>query len=161
MKLYEINKVISQVAEMTDEDGCITEEWLALLNTAELTLTEKADNIWVLLQEKDNTIDNLKKEIERLSNWIKKETKQKEQLKDYLAFHIKELSPEGIQGEKFRFSFRKSESIEIINEEEIDNQFKKEKTTISVDKTAIKTAIKNWLEVKGAELKVNSNLQIK
>ena len=60
-----------------------------------------------------------------------------------------------------KISFRKSESIEITDEESIDKQFIKEKISTTIDKTAIKKAIKDWLEVKGAELKTNNNLQIK
>jgi len=43
----------------------------------------------------------------------------------------------------YKISYRKSESVEIINEEMIPQEFMKEKTTVAPDKTAIKEALKN------------------
>jgi hypothetical protein len=58
-------------------------------------------------------------------------------------------------------SIRKSESINIVNEDQVSDAFKKEKVTISIDKVAIKNAIKAGQYVAGATLEVNQNLQIK
>lgn len=160
MKLYEIPKAIEQATNMIDEDGVITEEWLALLDNAENTLTEKADNIWIILQEKDNKIDAIKKEIERLNNRKKKEEKQKEQLKDYLSKNIFDLSPDWIQWERFKFSFRKSESVEIEDMENIPKSFIDVKVTEVVNKKSIKEAIKEWIKVKGTKIETKYNLQI-
>ena len=60
-----------------------------------------------------------------------------------------------------KVNFRKSESIEIENEDLIDDKFKVEKVTKSISKTLIKEAIKNGENVLGANISVNYNLQIK
>ena len=58
-----------------------------------------------------------------------------------------------------KISFRKSESVEIDNVEELEDRFKRVK--VEADKTAIKQAIKSGKEVKGARLVENNNLQIR
>lgn len=161
MNLYEISKDIKQASEMVDEDWVITEEWLTLYDQSDLSLKDKAQNIAFVIQELWNKKDAIKKEAERLNWLLKSINKNEEKLKDYLSSNLQELSITKLETELFKMSFRKSESIEITDEESIDKQFIKEKITTTIDKTAIKKAIKDWLDVKGAELKVNSNLQIK
>lgn len=50
--------------------------------------------------------------------------------------------------------------VKINDEELIPDKFKKEKVTISIDKTAIKKAIQDGEEVMGAELTVSKSLVI-
>lgn len=161
MKLYEVPKAIEEATNMIDEDGCISEEWLALLNTAETTLTEKADSIWVILQEKDNKIDSIKKEIDRLTKWKKREERQKEQLKNYLSKNILDFSSDWIQWDIFKFSFLESKSVKIIDGLNIPKKYINKKTVESIDKNTIKELLINWEKIKGAELEIKNNLQIK
>ena len=51
-------------------------------------------------------------------------------------------------------------SVKINDEELIPDKFKKEKVSITIDKTAIKKAIQDGEEVVGAELVVNKTLLI-
>lgn len=51
-------------------------------------------------------------------------------------------------------------SVKINDEELIPDKFKKEKVSITIDKTAIKNAIQNGEEVIGAELVVGKSLVI-
>lgn len=66
-----------------------------------------------------------------------------------------------MQTEINELSYRKSEAVILTDEEAIPAEFKKEKITVSVDKTEIKKALKAWLEVAGASLETRQNLQIK
>lgn len=161
MNLYEISQDIKQASEMLDEDWVLTEEWLALLDQSELSLKDKAQNIAFVNQELLNKKDAIKKEAERLNWLLKSINENEEKLKNYLSNSLQELWIAKLETDLFKISFRKSESIEITDEESIDKQFIKEKISTTIDKTAIKKAIKDWLEVKGAELKTNNNLQIK
>jgi len=60
-----------------------------------------------------------------------------------------------------KINFRKSESVEVENMGLLDKCYIVTKTTESVDKVAIKESIKGGVEVVGAVLKTNLNLQIK
>lgn len=77
---------------------------------------------------------------------------------DYL---LKLFQIEKMQTEINELSYRKSEAVVFTDEEAIPAEYKKEKLTISVDKTEIKKAIKAWTEVPGAMIEVRQNLQIK
>lgn len=72
---------------------------------------------------------------------------------------MEEFGIELIEGRTLKISFRKSESVEVDNVDELDEKFKKVK--VEADKTAIKQAIKNGEEIKGARLVKNNNLQIR
>jgi hypothetical protein len=60
-----------------------------------------------------------------------------------------------------KINFRKSESVEVENVNLLDPVYVTFKEVRTPDKESIKIAIKNGLEVTGATLKQNLNLQIK
>ena len=60
-----------------------------------------------------------------------------------------------------KINFRKSESVDIADLNLLESEYKKVTITETADKTAIKDAIKNGIQVTGAVLKTNLNLQIK
>ena len=71
-----------------------------------------------------------------------------------------------LDGEKFTtakcsISFRKSESVEIVNPEIIPKEFQKVKVDVSPDKVAIKDALKHSTNVPGCALVLKKNIQIK
>ena len=68
---------------------------------------------------------------------------------------------EKIECPTLKISFRKSESIEITNQETLSSEYITEKTTYTADKVAIKKAIKDGVVFTGAELVLKSNIQIK
>ena len=74
---------------------------------------------------------------------------------------MEEFGINKIKSETLQLSFRKSESVEVFDESLVDEKFKKVKTEISLDKTAIKNAIKNGEDVQGAKIVEKNNLQIK
>ena len=102
-------------------------------------------------------------EDERVRIQALAESKEKElkRMDNFINFLMQSFWKEKLETNIYKISYRKSESVEIINEQAIPQEFMKEKTTITPDKTAIKEALKNWAEVPGATIKVNNNLQIK
>ena len=66
-----------------------------------------------------------------------------------------------MQTEINELSYIKSEAVVFTDEAKIPAEFKKEKLTISVDKTEIKKALKSGTEVPGAMIEVRQNLQIR
>ena len=77
---------------------------------------------------------------------------------DYI---LKLFKIEKMQTEINELSYRKSEAVVFTDEEAIPAEYKKEKVTVSVDKTEIKKALKAWTEVPGAMIETRQNLQIK
>jgi len=68
---------------------------------------------------------------------------------------------EKVESSFLKLSFRKSESVEVINEAQLLPEFTTTKVTTTPNKTAIKEAIKRGEVVEGAVLVTNQNLQIR
>ena len=60
-----------------------------------------------------------------------------------------------------KISYRKSDSVDVTNFEELPEEFIKTKIEKTPDKVAIKNAIKDGNKVNGAKLVTNYNIQIK
>ena len=158
--LLDIRKEYLQAIEMVDEDWCITDEWIALIEKSELSLKEKSVSIAKLVSLFDNNLEAIKKEKDRLTRLEKSYKSNQDKIKEWLAFNLKEAWIEKLDTELYKISFRKSESIEV-DETILEDKYKKEKITKTADKTLIKSELKVWKEIKWAKLIINNNLQIK
>ncbi len=68
---------------------------------------------------------------------------------------------ETIETDLVKFSFRKSNNVEIEDETKLPKKYFKEKVTVSVDKIKLGKDLKAGEQVPGAFLKANKLLQIK
>lgn len=80
-----------------------------------------------------------------------------ESIKNYLNNY---LDGEKFETTRVKISFRKSESVEILNEELIGEDYLSYKEP-TINKEKIKQDIKNGIDVSGAKLIQNRNIQIK
>ena len=82
-------------------------------------------------------------------------------MKDQILLWMDALNLKSIEFINQKFTVKNNPpSVKINDEEMIPEKFKKEKVTISIDKTAIKKAIQDGEEVMGAELTVSKSLVI-
>lgn len=161
MNLYKIESdYIALANAIIDQDGEVTEnQELALQITNEALQTKGIAYSYLIKSlEYDNEI--LDAEIKRLQSMKKTRTNLTDRLKYTLKdamilFGISELKTATL-----KVNFRKSESVEV-NEEIIDKKYCREKITYTPDKKAIKEAIEQGVEVLGASISYNKNLQIK
>jgi len=161
MKLYEIAQEYTQALNMVDEDWVFTEQGLALIEKSELSIKDKATNISNVLKEFEWVEFTIDKEIERLKTRKKAIKTNSDKLKNYLSYTLQDLWLPELITSLNKFTFRKSESIEIENEDSIPKEYIKETIKTAPDKTALKKAIKDWKEIKWVKLVENNNLQIK
>lgn len=157
MTLYEMTEATKQLYEMLAA-GDIPEE--AVADTIESFGVEgkTEDYCHVIYQlTADATMYDI--EIKRLEAKKKAAEKGKERMKAALSSFMQATGANKMTAGTFTLTFRKSESVVIKDEEAIPTNFLKVK--LSVDKTAIKAAIKSGQTVAGAEIQVNQNLQIK
>lgn len=154
--LYEINKAIMECID-TETGEILDEEKLKELS---MDRNDKIENtaLW---------IKNLKSEVEALEK-EKTILAERQAIKEASIERLKKYLTDALEGNKFEtarvaLSFRKSESLNVLDETKIDRKFFKEKvvTTISIDKMAIKEAIGNGENVEGAVIVEKQNLQIK
>lgn len=160
MNLFNIQQQYLSLAEQLSE-GEFTSELEQALIINETELKEKAVNYGFVIRgyEYNNTcIDN---EIKRLQELKKRNTNVVNRLENAISEAMKLYGIEKVESPTLKLSFRKSESVEIVNEAQLAAPFKTLKTTCTPNKTLIKEAIKNGEVVEGAILVTNLNLQIK
>ena len=158
--LYQIEQEYFEIAQYLEE-GEFTEELENKLAITQADLQTKAINYGFVIKDFDYDINMVDEEIKRLQSIKKAKVTAQERLKNTISDAMKLFKIEKIECPTLKISFRKSESIEITNQETLSNEYIVEKTTYSPDKVAIKKAIKDGVVFTGAELVVKSNIQIK
>ena len=166
--IYNISSDLKKIYEDLDngngidlETGEIKPEIMQQLSISRNELETKAVDYGYVIKAFDDEIDIIEREIERLEERKAYVKKNKERMKTIVGSAMEEFGINKIKSETLQLSFRKSESVEVFDESLVDEKFKKVKTEISLDKTAIKNAIKNGEDVQGAKIVEKNNLQIK
>lgn len=158
MNLYEINESLKQLLE--NEEVFEREVFESALQELNLLKEDKIENVVKYIRNIEGDIAALKEEINRFAERKRtlenKQSSLKNYLKNFMEMENKKLFKVG----NFEIRTRKTAaSVNILDEALIEDSFKK--VTFTVDKTAIKEAIKEGIEVKGAELKTGSTVIIK
>lgn len=166
--IYNISNDLKKIYEDLDngngidlETGEIKPEIMQQLSISRNELETKAVDYGYVIKAFDDEIDIIDREIERLEERKAYVKKNKERMKTIVSSAMEEFGINKIKSETLQLSFRKSESVDVFDESLVDDKFKKVKTEISLDKTAIKNAIKNGEDVQGAKIVEKNNLQIK
>lgn len=156
----------------------ITSGFPALMDNEEITEEEKKkieDELIVLLQQKSQNIIGYTKNIELTINAMKEEEKRIadnrkvlenkiSKFKEYVKECMENNGFTKIETELGTLSIAKSPtSVEIVNEDEVPNEFKQEVVTIKIDKTKIKNNFKETGEIPTGVniITTNTNLRIK
>jgi hypothetical protein len=158
--LYEISE--TQLAILGDielNDGEITTEIQQRIDLLAENFEEKAIAYAYVIKQYEGEESLIDAEIKRLQELKKKSAKVSDYLKERISAAMIEFGLTEIKTPTLKLSFRKSESVEVVNESLLAQQYFNYKPTI--DKTAIKTAIKAGEEVAGARIVTNQNLQLK
>lgn len=173
MNLYDIDqRLVTLIEEGFDlEFGTIfeSEEELAkAIDEVQLDLDTKIENIGCYIKNLEAEVEAFKKEEDNLESRRKQTERKIEGLKKYLNGYLSACYPNDDDRAKWKFKspkcvlgYRKSSSVEVPDIEKLDKKYLKITTKVDPDKTAIKDAIKNGEEVKGAFIKQNINLNIK
>lgn len=144
--LYEINKSLAMYEMQFDEDGVwINEEELEQLQMAK---DEKRENIALFIKNIEAEANAVKAERQVFDERYKKLVNKANKLREYLTA---DLDGEPFKTNKVAISFRKSESVNILNEDAVPERF----LDISVVRKPIKADIKKYLkaaEAKGEEV---------
>lgn len=147
-----------QTGEVINNDDIIKE----LFNSIVLTLGDKLDSSAYVINELEAHSDALKEEAKRLNARAKQWQDNADKLKALMQLALIESEEGKIKTERFTFSLRKSETVEIdslISPEDFDRKYVRIKREF--DKTKIKDALKNGIELSGCSIATKQNLQIK
>jgi sugar-specific transcriptional regulator TrmB len=151
---YTLSEIEAMSGELTPE----LEEQL-VINAHQLE--SKSIAYLEVIKDREAYINNAKEEIKRLQNIVKVNDNLVSRLKDNLLTAVKTFGEFEVGFVKF--STRKSTSVNVV--EDMINQLPKEyktiKVTESANKTAIKKALQQGIEIDGCRLIENENLSIK
>lgn len=160
MSIYNITDDFSQImAEIESTGGEISPEIDEKLQINQFNLIEKTTNYVHVIKTLDSECDIIDIEIKRLQELKKQRSNFTQSLKDRLKNAMQAMELTEIKTALNKINFRKSESVEIIDESILPNNVLIYEPKI--DKKKIKEIIKNGGQVFGAKIVENQNLQIK
>lgn len=160
MKLYEIEERYRAFADkMEAQEGELTEQDFAELDGIEEDFTEKANNYAGLIKELEAESKALSDAAKSFKERADRKAKTAEYLRERLKKAMEFIGKDKVETINAVVSFRRSQSVEIVNEKEIPEAFLK--VSYAVDKAAIKDKLKIGELIPGAILKENKSLQIK
>ena len=172
MKLYEIEASIQEALDKYY--NCFDEDWVLIATDEEFEIAEKElielqnkkeEFLEWILKSRANRLSDIAwidNEIKRLSEMKQKIQRKVNQSENFIEMIVKQnYTWKTINYWLFSVWFRKSKATIIEDEELIWDEYKKEKVSITVDKTAIKKDLEAWKEIKWARIEERSNLFIK
>jgi len=158
--LFTISQERLSIESLVEQmEGELTPEIEEALNINEKDLSIKGESYIIMLEKMHAAIEFNKRYKEQAEANIKRIQKAKDRLEKNL------LDAAVIFGEFdagiHTVGIRKSDSLVIVDEEKIDNKYKKVKVTESWDIAGMKKAYKAGEKVDGVELQEKNNLKIK
>jgi len=166
MSLYEeeiegLDKAVNKYISDHPDEELTPEIMKSIIDAVDCGVTKKLENMCKYIARLQFDIDYADFEINRAKEFKERVYKRINGLKGYLLPYILENGK--TTAGTFTLSNRKSSRVVILDEEVIDDEFKRTETQVKIDKALIKKYLtdSNLLEMCGAEIVENNNLQIK
>ena len=157
MKLYEIEDAIRNFQfEIDEETGEILNA--EALDELQLAREAKLEGIACLIKEKRAEAKAILEEQKNLKTRADRLENSADSLENWLAAI---LNGETFKTARCAVTWRKSERVDVLDPEAIPEQYTIRKIEIKPDKTEIKKAIKNGVNVAGAVLNEYRNISVK
>lgn len=160
MNLYQINqKYIDLAIRLENEE--LTPEIEQELFISEQEFKDKSIAYCCVTEGINSEIKAIDELIEKLQ--AKKKAKQKtiDTLKKRVLSAMEIFGIYKIESPIMKLSIRKTSSVEIVNQNQLPEEFIRTKTETAPDKIKIKNALEEGQEINGAILIYNTSLQIK
>jgi hypothetical protein len=159
--LYKISQEAINIAQSLIERE-LTPEMETALTINQNELQDKAINYGYAIRSIESDVSIIEDEIKRLQALKTSRTNAIDRMKATVLEAMQIYGIEKVTSPTLNLSVRLNpESVDLVNEYQIPDCYKKEKVTISVDKVMIKEDLKSGLEVPGAVLKRTQRLEIK
>jgi len=161
MNIYELKssyKKLQQLAENGEFDEEAISEAMEQINE---DIELKAEGYGLVITNLQANANALKAEMDRLNERKKAIDMNVSRMKENLSEALLLSERTKFKTDHFSFSFRKSETVNIIDQSLIATDYIKIKTTAVADKAEIKKALKNGVLIDGVTLVKKQNLQIK
>lgn len=160
LTLYELTEsyldLLDLIVSGEVEEDDVLDAFIAIDDEIEV----KADSYAIVAKRLEADIKMIKEEENRLATKRRKIENDMKNLKSNLEFSMKALDKTKFKTNKFSFNIQKNApSVQILDESLIADDYIRTKK--EVDKTAIKNALKEGVEVEGATLIQTESLRIK
>jgi len=163
MNLYQMTAQSRSALSELEEMGMDAQTISDTMEGLEGEIHEKSKNVAAYFLGLDSEIRQLKEVEDKIKARRVSKEKHSKRLKDYLRENMIANEIRKIECPEFKITIRKAvASVEVIDQDLINSEYIKTKVTESVDKTAIKAALKAGMNVTGAKLThSNPSLAIK
>lgn len=164
LRLYEIDRAIHQVINQgfvfDEETGEILFD-ADNLEALEAARDAKWEGCAIIIKQLDAEAAAFKAEEAALAERSKAKEAKAQRMREYLANSLLAANEPKFETARCALSFRRSESVEIVDAEALPADLCTVKQTVSPDKAAIKKLLKAGEAVDGAQLIVKQNIQVK
>lgn len=154
----ELNAILTQLEELGGE---ITPELEQALAITEGQFAAKAEDYGKAILNLRAMAVAAKAEKDRLATLQKFYENAQKRLADALSSAMQVFGHDKVENGTLRLSLRRTTATEVDDIDQVPQFFKTEKVEVVADKTAIKKAIQDGIEVPGARLVENVSLLIK
>ena len=159
--IYQLTREAQELASLLSEGEITTEvETALIINQTELQT--KAINYSYVIKSFESDIDTIDSEIKRLQGLKKVRDNAITRMKSALLEAMQVYGIENVTSPTLTLSIRNNlESVEVLNEIQVDRKYWNEKVVWSLDKAAVKKAIQSGESVEGCVLIRTQSIQIK
>jgi hypothetical protein len=162
LTIYQIEQSYNQLAEeLMENGGELTPSLEEALAITEEQLQNKSVAYSFVIKQIDADVDIIDAEIKRLQALKKQREKASEYLKERIKHAMDTFQIDEIKTPLVKINFRKSETVEVDDVNQLPAAFKVVKVTEQADKVSIKAALKDGVEVTGCRIETHRNLQIR
>ena len=164
LSLYNITNKFVELMDKAQEGELTEEEYNQLGEELAIQLQQKGSNIIGYTKNIELTINAMKEEEKRIAEDRKSLESKLDKFKQYVKENMERLGITKMDTELGTLSIAKSPaSVEIVNEDEVPNEFKQETITVKIDKTKIKNNFKETGEIPDGVniITTNTSLRIK
>ena len=161
MNLYELTSDLKELQDI-DFTEADTEQLEAVKTAIKEQIANKGAGIIAVVRNLEADAEAIKVEIKRLQDLRKSKENKIENLKKYTKECLEEAEIKKVSTALGNISIRKLPgSVEVLEEDSIPAEYKKEVTTIKIDKKSILADLKEGVVVPGVTLKTGTSLTIK
>lgn len=167
MRLYELTSDFLAFLEAIENEEIPEDAIADTLESITAGIEEKADSIACMLKSLAAEITAIRAEEIRLAERRKVKERQQERIREYLSESLLRAGIDKVDTARCRITFRKSESVEVIDDTAFSEWAMTNRDDLltysqpSINRTAIKSALKNGEEIPFVQIAQKQNIQIK
>jgi polyhydroxyalkanoate synthesis regulator phasin len=168
MNLYEITKELQSLIDLLEHHELESEECdeysddlMESISFVNDNFENKVSNYAKIITHLGNKSDAVNNEIKRLSAIKSRINRNVDNLKSTLKNSMESVGIDKVDFDTFKVVLRNNPySVNILSENDIPDEYKKQEIVVKIDKTKIKNDAKSGKDIPGSELVRNKSVRI-